>query len=224
MSGDEEVPISPQAPLLTHKHMREALSIMDGARQSIALLEDFFAIELPRFIFFSLLFSVGLVLAYIAPLLLEDALRRAGAARHYAWVVRQITCLVLVIGSLALSLLAVGVSLAQYVVAFGLIGTAIVITLQPIFGAVASGLWAQAFDVIENERRIEVNGYRGTIVGTNLAFVTMRLEETDEILYLPNQWFSVSQYAVRRIEPRLRGGTLDALSVNSRGSSSDKQS
>jgi small-conductance mechanosensitive channel len=202
MSGGAKAPVPEPTSVLSHRHMREALSLADGARQSIAMLEDFFAIELPRFLFFSLLFSIGIVLSYIMPLLLEDALLRAGVPHHHSWVSRQLATLVLAIGSLALALLAVGVSLAQYVVAFGLIGTAIVITLQPILGAVTGGLWAQAFDVIEIGRVVEVNGYRGTVVATNLAFVTMRVEDTGETAYLPNAWFGVSQYPVRLVEKR----------------------
>jgi hypothetical protein len=196
-AGVEEPIVREHVKVLSKTNIASALSLAQGAQQAMDFIEDLFAVRLPKFILFAVIFGFGLLLTNILPLFFEEVLMRFGAPRHYRAAWSYFLYIGVFLASLWFALAAVGIDFFGVIITLGVVSIAVSVGISGIISNIASGFTIQINDIAEIGQDIEINSVRGIVVEMNLSNVIVRLADgSNDIVFLPNSYFT--QYPVRR--------------------------
>ncbi len=183
--------------VLSQKNLASLVSVEHGTRLALNFIEDLFAVRLPKLIIFSVIFSIGMLLVFIVPLVFDEILWKFNAPRNWRAVINYALRVSIFLATLALALAAVGVDFVGFIFSVGVVAIVLGAGLQLIVSNISGGVWIQVNDIVEVGHEIDVNGIRGIVVETNLGYVVVRLVQPPHNLkFIPNSW--LVQFPVER--------------------------
>lgn len=182
-------------------------SVKAKIHSSMAFVEDLFAIQIPTFFAFFIIFAFAIVLATIVPLLFDEILRRFQAPRNYRTCFELTLKLIIVIFGLGLALDAIGISLTEIIFSFGVLAIGISSGITLPVSNISSGLTEQATNFVHIGDVIRIG--ENTITVTEMGlFNVFGVNARGAKVKVPNHYFS--QYSVENLTdvPELPAATI----------------
>jgi small-conductance mechanosensitive channel len=201
--------------VLSHSRTFASSVILQNVHNVMSFVEELFAVRLPRFGIFIVIFAFGIVLAKIVPLVFDDILKRFRVPRHYRACFRYLLQIGIFVLGLWLALASVGIDFVGIVLTFGVVSIVISAGVSGTISNVFSGIMLQTNDMVQLGHDITINGIRGIVVDMSLSSVSLqRVEDDSNTVVVPNNYFSQYPVQIHRqtnFVPGAGASSLDAL-------------